>query len=565
MTVWRPRWGWVLDWVVVPAGIIWLAFEPNFPHGLVDYFEAGQYLGPINGIFHGEIPFRDNFTLWGPLFLYIPAWIMFFFGKTIAVLRAYFHVTAILNVLASYFVGRLICQNRFFRYLIPLLFLMEVYHPFWSTRYGGFRVGLGLLILGCLIRYVQRGSQGYLVLAGFLSGSCLLYSTDVGLLCIWTTFLLALWLWFHRMRSPRVLRGDCFGYLFAMGLSALPFVAYFAIQGALLPYLETAFWVLPQKYPQAWLRLRLPSLLSTYQHSPSLLAFISSDVFKIYLPCLLYGASLIYLAVRGFARSVTEKVTLVMLFVAYGLPLYIAAFRSIYGPQFQNSLPSLIILIAFCAEECFRRLEEAEHKRIQRGMPLSLQSVSPLCVLLICAGYFLISEKRFYRTPGGWLLCQRFKTECTPYYLDPVWISMAQWSPLRCERSGGIRVPSFQAEEMDGVTRFLLDHTAPQEAVFTFPEHGIFNFLADRPILSRFHIAGYAWAHPEWRRELLEVLHRQSPRFVVMGKSLSHLARSLGREEELLPEVIAFLRENYRVVRSFSTVEILERKEGMLR
>lgn len=124
-------------------------------------------------------------------------------------------------------------------------------------------------------------------------------------------------------------------------------------------------------------------------------------------------------------------------------------------------------------------------------------------------------------------------------------------------------MPGSQAQEIDGVTQFLLERTSPDEAVFTFPEHGLFNFLADRPGPSKFGIAGLAWTTMEWRQGLLDDLRMHPPRFVVRGGSLSNLARSIGRREELLPEVRAYLNERYRVLRRFGTIDVLERLEDV--
>ena len=103
---------------------------------------------------------------------------------------------------------------------------------------------------------------------------------------------------------------------------------------------------------------------------------------------------------------------------------------------------------------------------------------------------------------------------------------------------------------------FIVKNTEQNEPIFTFPEHGIYNFFADRPAIGRFPIAGFAWTTKEYASELLQTLKDKKPRYIIFGKRLSNLAMSIGRKEELLPEVSRFVKENYILVRSFNTVDI---------
>jgi hypothetical protein len=224
------------------------------------------------------------------------------------------------------------------------------------------------------------------------------------------------------------------------------------------------------------------------------------------------------------------------------------------------ALPPLIILVVWFLEQRWQSLTETM-RAMRRGIrPVVFMLYLNVAILLMCAAYSVMSEKRYYHSLAGWWWYQRHKEALTALYMGPQWVAEAEWVPLRAERGGGIRVPRFQAEEVDGVSRFLLESTAPGEALFTFPEHGIFHFLADRPSPSRFAIAGFAWTTPAWRHELLSALRTMPPRVVVKGTRLSNLARAINRTEELLPEVEVFLRDHYRILQRFPTIEILERQ-----
>jgi hypothetical protein len=182
--------------------------------------------------------------------------------------------------------------------------------------------------------------------------------------------------------------------------------------------------------------------------------------------------------------------------------------------------------------------------------------------LLLSAVYFAGSPKRFYSTLGGWFFYQQEKPGYWAYYDNPLTMESVRLIDPDCRRCGAISVPLRQAIDLHGATYFLSQHTAPQEPVFAFPEQGIFTFLADRPHLSRFDIAGFAWGHPAWTAELLNAVEDGRPRFVVAGRPPSSLARSIGRTQEILPEVGAYLTEHYRVLREYGTVDVLIRNDA---
>lgn len=549
--------GRLADLIVIPACLVWLAFEPNYLHGWVVYVDEGQNLAPIMRLFHGEVPYRDSYTLYGPLFLYLPALLMMLFGKTIAVLRAYFHVSSILNLLVAYLLGRRLCRTRVFRYLVPLLLLIETTDPFWSSRWGGLRPGIELLGLYCLTRYVQGGTRRDLALAGLLTGVGLLYSTNSGVLLGLVTCGLAVWLYVAEGRSVKALLRDLRTYGLGITSVVLPVAIYLASQGALMAYLKTAFWLMPLGHhrlapPEA------PSLLWAYRQSPNLLAFVSGQIFKIYLPLVLYEGLLMSLLVNVFRGRVRRDDSVIVLLTSYGLLSYYLAFRAIYGPQFQMAMVPLILLSAWALERCASLcLETFKELRFPtRGTITTL--ILSVAILAASAGYVVASWKPYFGTLGRWCWYQQHKSALTPLEDGPRWLAEEDWAPLTCSRGGGIRVPKVQAEEIDGVTQFLSEQATSDEQVFTFPEHGIFNFFADRLGVSRFDVTAFAIAAPEWRREVLEDLRQQRPRFVVKGRFRSRLAGYIGLHEEMLPEVGSFLRAHYRLVRRFPSVEILE-------
>ena len=128
------------------------------------------------------------------------------------------------------------------------------------------------------------------------------------------------------------------------------------------------------------------------------------------------------------------------------------------------------------------------------------------------------------------------------------------------ERIGPILVEKNQAKEIESVTKYIISNTSKNEPVFAFPEHSLYNFLADRPAVSRFYIAAYAHTMDEWKTELLTELQSHPPRYIIYSHQLSNLAKAIGRKTELLPEVIEFISENYVIEKNFSNISIYRKK-----
>jgi len=70
-----------------------------------------------------------------------------------------------------------------------------------------------------------------------------------------------------------------------------------------------------------------------------------------------------------------------------------------------------------------------------------------------------------------------------------------------------------------------------------------------------------AWTTPAYRAELLQELRSQKPRIIVFSTELSNLAKSIGRTEELLPEVSSYITQRYRIAQQFGSILIYVRIE----
>lgn len=353
-------------------------------------------------------------------------------------------------------------------------------------------------------------------------------------------------------------------YLAGVALAAVPFMAWLAAQGALPSFLRIFFIDVPFRQIPVWTQRGMyPTLSAAMLQATNGIAFIASGPFKVWcVPVLLYGAWGAVLLGQLSRRRLADDAAVPLILMIYGSLLALGSLRAVgNGQYYMQALPVVILLAGWTMERCFLRVREALPAP---GGPAPRRRIVPVIagILLLSMGwYFAVSEKQYFRSFGLWGQYQRYKDVVIPGKLGVHVLNPKEWATLECPRGGGVLAPRVQQAEIDSVVRFLQGHTAPDEPVFTFPEHGIFNFLADRPGVSRFDLTGYAWADPRWRTELLEQLKRQRPRFAVTGARLSILASSIGRREEVLPEVVSYLAQHYRVVGTFSGVVLLKRHE----
>lgn len=348
----------LLDYLLIPGLILVLLYDPNFLHGLVDVLESGQYLSTSNSIFEGKVPYKDFFILFGPFQTYTIALVMTLFGKSLSVLRTFFYMNYIIAFLIIYILGRQVCKKRFFVYLIPFICLVEVSQPFWAARWDFGRMGLGLLVLLFIILFLKKNNTKLLFGAGIISSITIFYTLDVGAIAIVSSiFTLAV---FSFTRQEKTLKDNALHFsrnIFWYGLGILviliPFFIFMYSKGALFVYLKTVFYVLPKYHMATWKQQYLPSFWTILSNTTGFSLLRRNLLFNAYLPTFTYIAIFFYLLYSFYRHRWNEEKVVIFLLFVYGAVCYRTSFRSIMGPQFQVSLPPLIMLICLFLEKGF--------------------------------------------------------------------------------------------------------------------------------------------------------------------------------------------------------------------
>lgn len=546
------NWHWFLDYIIIPSLIIFIVFQRNFMHGFIDYLEEGKELACINELFYGKIPHKDMFTLFGPLNVYLGAFSMLVFGKSLAALRGYFYFGNIITLVTGYFIGRRLCGFRFFAYAIAFALIVETFHPFWATRWGGLRFGFGLAAILCAINFFKEEKNLWAFLSGIFVAVTFLTTMDTGILslvaissalCFYVAFN------FKKFKTFK-LKGIT---LFFVGILVIlvPFVFYFVFKGAFLPYVNMLTAI--AKYH---LRLCAQGRINLWASLRPTQVFTFN--FKYIFLILLYIYSIIYLILSIFKKRLYWKHYCILCLSIYGILMYKTAMRVIQGPQFQMALQPAIILGFIFLEDIFKQILILKQHITIKGNLIKFMALMLIFILMLCFAVF--SEKRFYRDLKEWFWYQRRKDHMMPVYGVAIPFPQLRLSTLKIERAKGIVVPLKQAEDIEAVTRYITSITQPNEAIFTFPEQGIFNFFADRPVVGKFPIASLALINKEYQLELIQSLKQKRPKYVILGKRLSNLAMAIDSKEELFPEITKFIKEHYVLLRSFHTIDIYSLK-----
>ena len=518
-----------LDFFIVPYLIVVFAYEPNFASGFEDYFESGQYLSVINGIFHGQIIYKDIFLLFGPLTYFGPVAAMTLFGKNLAVLRGFFLVTDITALLMVYVICRVLIQNRFFSYLASFLSVIEAHHPFWSTRWGGFRfVTAYIAILGILL-FCAKKKKRYLFLAGVFSALAWLHSFEMGLFCYiaFLFFFVFYKTWGARQEAAFV--PEILSYLGGSVFIFLPFIVYLIMHNAFLPWLKDLMSLGARK-----------ALLGHFELN-------EKNLLKIFFPGVIYFFSATF-SITQHKKNKNLKAAMLLSLSSFGFAFYLGSFRvsnGIIDPHFMVIVPFSLIILFYLVENIFNYLVETW----RLGFRFNPKTVFLSLAFVLAVGYAIFSEKSNWgKSPTAfqrWSKYQRLKDKIYPLYSGFDEASLRHVASS-IERLKGSKLPEWQADEIETISSYVTENTNKDDYLLAFPEMDFFNFVLDLPEVSRFYICGYAEMKPAWRLELLQNIRKKKPKIVLVRNHLSNLARALNRDHELLPEVSDFIVKNYK-------------------
>jgi hypothetical protein len=401
--------------------------------------------------------------------------------------------------------------------------------------------------------YDSEKGRRWLYAAGLASVFALLNSTEIG---VFATFAAVAYSVSRSYMEGTGMRA-AFRYLspYAAGFATLmaPFLLYYFVAGALGGYVRFTFFEFPFNHVSKFSQGNIPPLIPKGLTLSNLPSWVLSYDFKVYLPDVVYVLTALYLAASFLAKKPVEKRDALVLIalLCYGIPLYLAAFRAITGPQFSSSIAPAILIGCIFLERIYLDIRESVSMSAWRSATGLGKLTSFLTVLFLSGFYMVFSDNRVLGSGKEWV---RYEVYKFAHYQsrDP------NMDPLMIERAGNVHLPAAQASVVRGVVKYILSHTDPDEPIFVLPDMGSYYFLTGRPNFTQFPVAEQAWYNQKYYTRLLRDVQEHAPRYVILETTNSFLATSIRKADyDLLPELFRYCFDNYRVEASFGSTLIL--------
>ncbi len=555
----------VSDLIILSLFTIFITAQPFYLYHEIIMMDTGIHFAPLNALFRGEIPYRD-FVFWrGPLELYVPALMMWMGGLETYLLPTFFYVGSVLTLLAGIFLARQIYQSRLIFYLMVPVLIARTFPRISYYYWGGMRYFLGLLALICAIQGFKKQKTSWIFAAGVVCCLCLFTTIEA---CVSTVLgiLSGIGVAFWKKAISRDFLIRSFKSFVLGGLVIfIPYFIYLWATGSLLPYLEITY-IVPTHNGSTLMDARGGYPDTFWMFMYSLLPW--APFFKFMTPFYCYIAIFVYLWYRVRKHNLGWEIPALTTISVYGLILFFASFRVIQGHHFEMALQPEKILLFFLLERFYFFLKEKKDSILinVKGMQLKrvyLHRFFIFCLIGSSLGY---SVQRFnHRFPIFKIVRNKILNK-----------DMESANPLQGQeakrmelaRLRNMTIPRWQADEIEGVVKFIQANTAPDEATFYYPEVGNFAFWADRPFVGRFSIGTFSWIYEKWYKEMVDDFKKAKPKYVIMTH-IGHRtfpAAIYFRHPKNIPkfkEVTDLILDNYVLVKSFESVGIYQRKDSL--
>jgi|GEM_PF-4057751 len=535
-----------MAWLICLAGVICVylvcAWNINYfyrPNGLWELLgEEGENLAWAHAVLTGGVYGKDFFCLYGPLLVYPLAWAMELFGTTIITERAY---TLCLNLAAYgiiiYFLYSA-CRGRITFVMSALTYLL-VFCPlyFLSPNCSYLRVALGVLPLLCAYHYLHSGKKALLIASGGAISLSLLFSQEAGL-CSGAAVVCCMILHAAAVNDYKKLPGKMI-LITCGGVAMLaPMMIYFFVKDALGPVSAMLY-----NYP------KLAALGSANLPIPSFATFLAAPLREeslLYYSIIgVYVCSAAFLAPRLLTGRLTHENILTASLLVFGALLFRAALgRSDQYHVYYVSQPAFLLMFL-----AFDRAVAGVRGRLpvsaRAGNALVSVGLLMLIVLLFNYSHNLRSS---FQSMGRDI--KHFSNK---------WTRDMNGVEVRGLTRGPVLFEPVMADTFEKIQTFLDAHTASGDYVYFFPNEAAYYFLFNRTNPTRY---AYAWwaITTEYRRELAADLEKNKPRFIIY--SLNTWRYDGLAEEQMVPEVVSYIRQSYRQARDMGSFLILQRNEG---
>ena len=517
-----------IDSIFLSLFTIALTWQPFYLYQTVNLFELGLYLPGIDGIFHGQVPYRDFFYLRGPFELYMPAFLMRLFGEHLAVLSTYFYIGTVITLIVCVLIACKILPARLYLYCFVPVLIGRTFPRVVFTYWGGMRYAWGLLGVLCLILFFKKDHKRWLFGAGLLTAISGLTSIEIGV----SVFVAAVAgiLFFRRAWRKAILV-----YLSEIGIIALPYFVYLVSQGAWVDYINSQ-WMVTTQMMQTFLRTEVtPTNPRAFLFA---LANVTGKNFRQMTPFYCYLVFIAYLLWRRCKLGLDSLDYSIVVLSVYGLMLYFTAFRTIWQNVFEMALqPEKIVLFYLLTRITLLFLRKGSLKKIGYALIVAIIVSS----LVYCISRFSKRFFVFWRDP--------FKNKAS--------------TAIDLPRIKGMVILKRQADDFIQLKAFVDKNTSVNEPIWMYPELGSLHFILDRPWIGKFPTATLAWVDNAWFDKYMEELRRLKPHYAIFEReSPQHFSEPCYsvKAKSRFKEQMSYLEVNYSIISSTPTYDIYIRK-----
>ena len=517
-----PGWSWVALLVALSV-----ALTPSFLRALVAgatgvpdlqlasqswYFQAedGQHLAWADVLRRGGFQGRDYFSLYGPYYETGLLLVWKIVGRSVAAWHLYAAAGGVVGHFATLWLAARLCRRPVFSLLVPCIGTLAYV-----------RHGIGLFGIVCLYSWLSTGRRRAVFLAGALAGFGLLFSQEHGIAFVFSAAVVL------------TIRTDVVGMaLFSGGVGAatLPFLAWYAAHGALLPlladmagyplYLMAGFGKVP--FPSLVTALPL-DLLGPPPPDEGLLragvamAAVTATACLLVVPREAFRRPTPRLVLRALRRNPRSLALLAT--AVYGA----LAFRVVLGRSDEGHLSTVMavqaILIAVAADGIWTGWKERTTSRLATAWRGTLLAVFCVQGALTSFATPLENLEASYRV-----------------ILDPA------------TRVG-------PDPEIEAVTRWLASRTAAEDTVLVLANSAGYQYLIDRASPTRW-VLSHQMVTEAHRREAWEALQRSPPRRILYDQTTAGLD-DIPDSTVLGPAITRWIEERWEVEARFEDAAVL--------
>lgn len=529
---------WSVDYILFPLFVVFLAYHPFYKHGLLMTWDEGCPLSWANAVYLHQVPLRDFFVNFGPLFPYLTVLALKAFGNTVAGFRTFMFFGSLAGLVAAYFIVRRLVKSRILLLLFCWYLAAACVIPYWMGKWGGIRCLIMLIPVLLLFKYYSSPKDHLLAVSGAVSGLCFLLTQEAGFIAIAVFASMVL-----RSQGERLRRVAVFSFSFIAVAAA--FYLYLVFRQATL---EMFFLNLVES-PLAFLgyynnppRVALFSFLTPFSVSiDAWLACFQSASFDFIFAVVLFLAGIIYFLKKG---GETDKFFLPVF--AFGTALFLLGIRGytgpvISGPQFRWGLAGAGMIGVFFLEKLIFPLEKRPS-----GLRMPVLLAKAGCILFLFMGLVFSKATPEYLV----FLHERF-----------VSIELPKPPKVRIERIGGSLLTTAQAEIFADVTRWIQEHTKDGDYIYAYPHEPHYYFLSGRACPDIFNNSLDAGISRGLQEKAIKNIAKKDVRYAIcVNDSFRVMGNTQIANEERIPQIYGYFKKNFFPVARFNGTVILKKR-----